>query len=153
MHLVRRRGLQRVLLVLSLIVGVVAMHSTTACHDATGHARNAAVHVDDSAHSAPSPAARSAMDGEMPAAGPAPAAGVAGEREPAGQHSALHDLLHLCLAVVAALLVLAGTALLTLLAGSAARRAGDPRGGRPGTGPRAPPPTSVRLAQLCVLRN
>ncbi|WP_345412850.1 hypothetical protein [Pseudonocardia xishanensis] len=66
--------------------------------------------------------------------------------------SALHTLLHLCLAVLTGLLVLAAAVLLALLL-IRRRRAPAPSAGRPVTGPRAPPPTSVRLARLCVLRN
>ncbi|WP_345382067.1 hypothetical protein [Pseudonocardia yuanmonensis] len=207
MHVVRRRGLQQVLLMLSLIVGVVTMHSTVACHDDTGHARNAAAHLGGSAPTAPIappllavPAAHTstaAGDAHVAATtGVAAAESVAGELDdspghltagsetvlataapvltpviapvlalvaPAadlvvgtdlpGQHSALNDVLHLCLAVLTALLAVAAAALLDLLVGRATRRNASPAGGRPVAGPRAPPSTSVRLAQLCVLRN
>ncbi|GAA2877527.1 hypothetical protein GCM10010472_39100 [Pseudonocardia halophobica] len=163
---------------LSLIVGVVTMHSTVACHDATGHAEKAAAHLGGSPSTVhpfaavlAAPAAMAAVDAHaadsslghpMTTASTAAGAGVApvmrgadstvGTDRP-GQHSALHDLLHLCLAVLTALIAFAAAALLALLVGRATRRHASTTGGRPVAGPRAPPPTSVRLAQLCVLRN
>ncbi|MCF7547443.1 hypothetical protein [Pseudonocardia sp. WMMC193] len=188
MNVVRRRGFQQLLLMLSLVVGVVTMHSTVACHDDTGHAQHAAPSVGDSMATerplAPSLTARAAVaSGDGRTAGTAAAAAItpAGDelagsssdlgmvRElvialaapvmhaagvgPFGQHSALHDLLHLCLAVLTGLLVLAAAALFAVLVGSATKRGTPLSGARPTAGPRAPPSTSVRLAQLCVLRN
>lgn len=190
---------------LSLIVGVVTMHSTIACHADNGTAP--ATH--DTAHPpATSPAASTflgpAFDAPDPTPAPEPMTTTASldghphvamtddgeairpssapehDLAPAGRavvspaasllaplialsgfessqpnapSSALHDLLHLCLAVLTALLAFAAAALLALLAWRGTRRHASTTGGRPVAGPRAPPPTSVRLAQLCVLRN
>ena len=132
---------------LALIAGVVAMHSLVACHPvAFGVQANVpAVATDHGAGHAPMPSA-----GDHGTALPAPAAGSAsGGHDPM---SALHHMLHLCLAVVTALL-LAAVVLLAVLS-LRGDRAGAASAGPRGTGPRAPPPpTSVRLAQLCVLRN
>ncbi len=67
--------------------------------------------------------------------------------------SSLHQILHLCLAILAALLVLGAIALAlwcTLRPDRHAIRISTLDGRAPR---RRPPPTSVRLAQLCVLRN
>ncbi|WP_433505499.1 hypothetical protein ACQP04_02720 [Pseudonocardia halophobica] len=201
MHVIGRRGWQQVLLMLSLIVGVVTMHSTIACHadngtapatHGTAHptaATSAASTFLGPASEAPDPApavepmtmtashggnAHVAMVNEIDATGPssapeqdlapaktevmllaAPLLGLSGleSSQPDAPRSALHDLLHLCLAVLTALLALAAAALLALFVGRATHRDGSPAGGLPVAGPQAPPPTSVRLAQLCVLRN
>ena len=190
MHVVRRRGFQQFLLMLSLIVGVVTMHSTVACHDDTGPTQHAAPHGDSEPSEpseptehplAPSLTTRATVVSGDVGTAPATAITVAGDElahsssgpgmaselviavaapvmhaagaGPLGRHSALHDLLHLCLAVLTALLVLSVAALFALLTGSATRRGTPLGGGRPTVGPRAPPSTSVRLAQLCVLRN
>jgi hypothetical protein len=176
-----RRGWQQVLLMLSLILGVVAMHSTIACHADPGNAQGMAAHTGSAgavsqptgfslstqtpmaglvgalALTADEPAdSRVVPSQEMSTVALTAAVMRAAMAGPAGSngHAALHDLLHLCLAVLTALALLAVAALLALFVG------GRPAGGdsfavlgRPVVGPRAPPPTSVRLAQLCVLRN
>lgn len=67
--------------------------------------------------------------------------------------SSLHQVLHLCLAILSALLALGAIALAlwrTVRPDRHATRISRLEGRAP---PRRPPPTSVRLAQLCVLRN
>jgi hypothetical protein len=67
--------------------------------------------------------------------------------------SSLHQVLHLCLAILSALLALGAIALAlwrTVRPDRQATRISRLEGRAP---PRRPPPTSVRLAQLCVLRN
>lgn len=153
-------GWHRLLLMLSLVVGVVIMHSTVTGHSAavpvassaattqpgagnpTGHSSPAV----DSLRGVPGGGAMDAV--AMAAEAPMPDHGSS-SRDPM---SALHDLLHLCLAVLTALVVL--TAVVRAL-GVWRRLRPTPASsaGRPAVGPRAPPSTSVRLAQLCVLRN
>ncbi|GAY10972.1 hypothetical protein [Pseudonocardia sp. N23] len=183
MQTLQRRDWQQALLVLSLILGVVAMHSAVACGADAGHAQNAAIQgaagppmrmvgldgpaavtADANAVTATGSASASAdsRGGQqaaatavlvVPATSDMHATDLAGPAGPAGGHSVLHDLLHLCLAVLTILLALAGAVLLAVVVARATRPDTIHRGGRPAAGPRAPPPTSVRLAQLCVLRN
>jgi hypothetical protein len=178
---------------LSLILGVVAMHSAVACHDDAGHAQHTVLHGAVSAPMAMSLDGSATVDGgaaaleatgsgsaslgshQSPAAPPLVTArsdvraislrtidvrtidvraiDTADPTWPSSGHSMMHDLLHLCLAVLTALLALAAAALLAVVVARAGRSDTNRRGGRPVAGPRAPPPTSVRLAQLCVLRN
>lgn len=168
---------------LSLVLGVVAMHATIACRDDARHGQNVAMHgpaavpmtmtgLDGSAAVATdTPAAPRSGSVNLPAgshSGPPAAAtevfvvttravllaaDLAEPTGPDGGHSALHDLLHLCLAVLTGLLALAAAALLAFLVRRAVGPHTVPRSARPVAGPRAPPPISVRLAQLCVLRN
>ncbi|WP_234027740.1 hypothetical protein [Pseudonocardia dioxanivorans] len=182
MQTARRRDWQNLVVLLSLILGVVAMHSTVASHDDAGSLQNVAMHTAvaipptavhggsvtaaaeatiASATASPDPAAAFSSGPRAAAAEVVVASAMSGmddgaltgPAEPAGGHSALHDLLHLCLAVLTALLALAVAALLAFVLGRTAQPGTITRGGRPVVGPRAPPPTSVRLAQLCVLRN
>ncbi|MEU6702103.1 DUF6153 family protein [Pseudonocardia sp. NPDC046786] len=140
----RREGLQLVLLVLPVLLGLIGMHALVAPAPAadTGHevaaAATATGHSDHRADSASAPPAPVAAEQPMPADD--------------GGHDATHAL-HLCLAVLAA----AGLALLSAwlflgrlplpIALTAARQ--RPRG-RPA---KRPPPVPRRLAQLCVLRT
>ncbi|GAA1851141.1 hypothetical protein GCM10009772_30300 [Pseudonocardia alni subsp. carboxydivorans] len=140
----RRGGLQRVLLVLPVLLGLIGMHALVAPAPTadTGHgvaaAATATGHSDHRAAAASAPPATVAAEKPMPA--------------DHGEHGATHAL-HLCLAVLAA----AGLALLSawLFLGLlplpisiiAARQ--RPRG-RPA---QRPPPVPRRLAQLCVLRT
>ena len=215
MQVVGRRGWQQALLLLSLIVGVVTMHSTIACHadsgsapasHATAHSGRTysappsssspavtSPHVSDgmsvpalesmgsrvaSAASGdghvtlPDPAAQQGPMGtgalavplNFSAAGlvvpatdvvlPALAAlsGLDGS-SPGDSMPGLHELLHLCLAVLTALIAFSAVVLLAFLAAQSGVVFALRRAERPASGPRAPPPTGVRLAQLCVLRN
>lgn len=153
---------------LSLIVGVVTMHSTVACHavgDATvgSHGSPASAPVAGSPHSGGTGEATLSDMSHMVSvesltvAVPAALAvevvsAMEDHSAPHDPMSALHDLLHLCLAVLTGLLVLAAAVLLALLL-MRRLRPSAPGTARPVTGSRSPPPTSVRLAQLCVLRN
>lgn len=148
-------GRRRMLLVLALIVGVLGMHALVVLPSAAGHrmpspvvtapavADNGAVHIATAVH-----------DGTAPAA----AAGVqlvSDHPGPGGGHgsSPSHHVLHLCLAILAALVVL-GMAALALWPLQRPDRHEVAIGALTGRAPRRrPPPTSVRLAQLCVLRN
>ncbi|WP_246393315.1 hypothetical protein [Pseudonocardia pini] len=164
----RRREWCRLLLMLSLIVGVVTMHSTVACH-AAGDATVGSHVSQASAPTAGGPqyaATVEAMPSDMShpvgieSVGLAVSAALSVEIVSAVEHrssphepmSALHDLLHLCLAVLTGLLVLVAAVLLALLL-MRRLRPSAPASARPVSGLRSPPPTSVRLAQLCVLRN
>lgn len=145
-----RATLLRWSLVLMLAGGLVAMHSLMlAGGGGTGH---------------PVGTAKMVMSGPM-ATLPAHPVSYAGSKvEPApavddhpgrsGHHGdGMSMLLHLCLAVLGALLLaLAAPLLLAVLdrAAPAGSRAGPLT---PRTHPRAPPPTPVRLAQLCVSRR
>lgn len=132
-----RRQWERLLLLVAVMLGVVTMHALV-----TGAGT----------HCADLPTMAQTMTAD-PHAGPAGLhAGPAGCEH--GSTPASHDLLHLCLAVLAAAVVLAFVA---VAYAALARRGDRPASGRP-TGvvivqPRAPPRTAVRLAQLCVLRN
>lgn len=138
---------QRMLLMLTLIFGVVAMHGlVSASHgsDATEHSAGHAV--------GPRPAMSLPMvvpdDDVMSAVS---AVAHASDQQPSPP-AMLHDLLHLCLAVLAGI---AAAVLVTLSLGRAARPDSPPAlswwsAGAPS---RPPPRTAVRLAQLCVLRN
>ncbi|WP_098961401.1 hypothetical protein [Pseudonocardia sp. N23] len=210
-HVVSRHGWQQVLLVLSLIAGVVAMHSAIACHTdnssapvahVTAHSTSTAPHSSTVA-AATSPYRSDGMSGSAEETSPprmvAPGVADGTTSNPAAQPSwigrgavavpldfsatgpgvpapeaampalaalswwdgplpddsvpALHDLLHLCLAVLTALIALSAVVLLAVLAarsGASMVSSGAPRRA---SGPRAPPPTAVRLASLCVLRN
>lgn len=180
-----RRSITQILLMLSLVVGVVAMHSLVACHEHPGPAAVAVTHADGSM--APSSEVASATphdamstsstvrtqatnleestvgsdSGHVLVGASARAVVFVGEVVSAappdgsapGHHSALHDLLHLCLAVLTSLLVLAAVLLVAVLGWRRPRAPGPAESGSRTLGPHAPPSTSVRLAQLCVLRN
>lgn len=80
-------------------------------------------------------------------------AGQMGAGHMPGPMPMVHQMLHLCLAVLAAVIQL-GLALGALLI--MARRLRTPSGRSPRAiivAPRPPPRSAVRLAQLCVLRN
>jgi len=143
------------LLLLTLIVGVVTMHSTIACHMG-GEREQApgrhAQHTVSASMTESDPLRHSLEAGFSPSIAEPSVEAV----EPIAGHdpldSALHALLHLCLAILTGLLALGVLALCAVMLTGVIRAA--PRTvGRSVTGPRAPPPTSLRLAQLCVLRN
>jgi hypothetical protein len=138
---------ERVLVVLALLVGVVAMHSLP---------------MPTPAHAGPGAAAATTDDlhghGHAPAEMVAPvdptSAGMSSEMRPGpAQPPDVHTMMHLCLAVLGALLLLVLRAV-TFVVGT--RSDADVVAIRvriAALRPRPPPPTSVRLAQLCVLRN
>jgi hypothetical protein len=157
-----------VLLLLAVVLGVVVMHSPVA-----GPATPAATdpmpagpmslepmavtpsavapmplgHGPPGAVLTPGTGLASAVDAHLPSTQD----GSAGDHDsmPAG---ALHELMHLCLAVLAGLVVL-GLVVLVFLLRRAARSAAALLPAPVVVPPRPPPRTAVRLAQLCVLRN
>lgn len=140
----------RLLLVLAAIFGVVAMHSLVgAVHDGSMPApQTMSVAVTpahaDTAIAAPSP------DGHAMAT--TDSSGVA-PMSPTSPMPMPHAVMHLCLAILAAA-VLLGLLGLVLALVIPVGRSLLPRARRPGVRPARPPlPTAVRLAQLCVLRN
>jgi hypothetical protein len=151
------RGWQQLLVVLALIAGVLGMHAlVVAGHDRhigvgdTGHhvmaePATGPISTDHIAtgHITVEPitaAAQMAADALMPA--------QAGHSRPT---DVAHGLLHLCMAVLAAiallLLGLFAVATPTAVAGRLLLRGPAPAPARP------PPRSAVRLALLCVLRN
>lgn len=148
-----RATLLRWSLVLALAGGLVVMHSLMlAGGGGVGHPAGAVPMAMSGApappsHQAPHPAVLVGSQVE-----PAPVVEV--RSGPSGHHGdGMSMLLHLCLAVVGTLLLaLTAPLLLAVLdrAALAARPVGPPA---PCSHPRAPPPTPVRLAQLCVSRR
>jgi hypothetical protein len=138
-------------IVLSLAAGLVAMHSLLiAGGGGVGHpsrtARAAMSEVSVSHSPAHAAVGAASEVGQVPAA-------EAPSRPPGHHGDGMSMLLHLCLAVLGALLLaLAVPLLLAVLARAApaGRTTGLPA---PCAHPRAPPPTPVRLAQLCVSRR
>lgn len=157
-----RGALAQLVLVSALIAGLLGMHALVvaqpdhATHSAPAAAmiaaaehagsRPGAAPVESAAALAPTPEASSQPHG-MSFVAPGPP-----ESQPAGGHGG-HQVLHLCLAILTALLLLIAAVGCAVLLGSV-RAAPWARVGcgrrRP---PVRPPPTSVRLAQLCVLRT
>ncbi|MCX6465169.1 MAG: DUF6153 family protein [Pseudonocardiales bacterium] len=130
-----RRALLLAGLVAVLFVGLVGMH-----HMATGSSC-AAPH----GGSAPS-----VMVAELPVADD-DGAHPCGDRSNEG-HTV--SLLHLCLAVLTAIAVVAALLLAWMTRIREVRRPAEGRSAPPRTGPRAPPPSApARLALLCVLRT
>jgi hypothetical protein len=136
---------ERVLVVLALLVGVVAMHSLPMPMPAHAGPGAAAATTDDLHGHAPA---------EMVAPVDPTSAGMSSEMRPGpAQPPDVHTMMHLCLAVLGALLLLVLRAV-TFVVGT--RSDADVVAIRvriAALRPRPPPPTSVRLAQLCVLRN
>jgi hypothetical protein len=134
------RGWRQLLVVLALIAGVLGMHAlVVAGHDAqTGVATH---HATAEPATGPIAVAHMAADALMPAQ----------SGTPAGPTDVAHGLLHLCLAVLAAiallLLGLFSLATPAAVAGRLVLRGPAPAPARP------PPRSAVRLALLCVLRN
>ncbi|GAY10979.1 hypothetical protein TOK_5464 [Pseudonocardia sp. N23] len=134
---------------LALLLGVAAMHSLAvpigADHAMPPATATTSPHPDGG--SIPGPLVTGSR-----AAGPA-AGTAAVEIATAQPATAVEQIMHLCLAMLTALIILGLWAVTYLLATGYATA----RGPRPlamvVTRPRAPPPTAVRLAQLCVLRN
>lgn len=148
-------------LVLPVLLGLLGMHALAA---PSAHSR---VHDRPAvaAHLAPHPASHSALhsalhDGPARAAAvpahPVPDGASAGATRP-GPHGSSHNgaahLLHLCLAVLVAGVVLAVAVLLSGWTPLPSSR-GPVGPGRPRTGPTGrPPPVPRRLALLCVSRT
>lgn len=144
---------RRVLLLLALIVGVLGMHALVLVPGTGADARMSppAAMVHSAVHAGPD-------HGPAPATPATPVASTTVDLPGGGaghgpMPSAVQHGLHLCLAVMAALLVLGVTALV-LSRTARPDRPDAPIGALVRRAPRRrPPPTSVRLAQLCVLRN
>lgn len=142
------RDQRRWLLVLALIAGLLSMHALVIA----GHDGN--VGLGATAHdTAAEPTAGPLMAAQQLPADPLMLGQQAqlGHRTPAGPPDTDHGLLHLCLAVLAAIAVLLlGLAWLTTPEATLSRL----RLHGPDAAPARPPPRSaVRLALLCVLRN
>jgi hypothetical protein len=157
---------RRVLLLGALILGVLSMHALVLAPPMhSGDARSAAATwVPAVAHD--HAAGGGLIGGEVGAqaapmiSGPAtevatPMHEVAhgGAGHGPGAPSGLHDLMHLCLAVLAGVvLVIAAVLLVSVVAST--HRDGEPDRPEGTAGLARPPPrTAVRLAQLCVLRT
>ncbi|TCK21456.1 DUF6153 family protein [Pseudonocardia endophytica] len=129
--------------VVALVLGLLGMHALV-----VGDAgmRDAPMSMDSIPAAAPSEPRSVDRAGEGPAAMPAVNASH-------GDHGpSTHPMLHLCLAVLAGLMVLLlGIALLRTEPAAVTTTAERGRGRR--EPPVRPPPTSVRLARLCVMRN
>jgi hypothetical protein len=135
------RGWRQLLVMLALIAGVLGMHALVV--DGHDMQNGVAAHHHATAEPATGPVAvaHMAADALMPAQ----------SGTPAGPMDVAHGLLHLCLAVLAAIaLLLLGLFSVATPAAAAARlllRGPAPSPARP------PPRSAVRLALLCVLRN
>jgi hypothetical protein len=136
-----------VFIVLALLVGVVAMH--------------ALVMPMGEDHAMPATAAPAAVSARLPAVGPAAVAEAMDVHADMPAHSSpvpspergWQELMHLCLAVLAAAVALGLWAITYLIR---TRTTSSPAALRMQVvtlWPRPPPRTAVRLAQLCVLRN
>ncbi|MGQ0482077.1 MAG: DUF6153 family protein [Pseudonocardia sp.] len=131
------RGWQRALLVVAVMLGVAAMHTTVAPAGADPCAGSGALRAGTHAGVHPH--------------------GSAGVHLPgSGDCHPLHQLLHLCLAVLAAGALLLGLNRVTWSSAEAGRLAGAGAGGTAPARPRAPPTVpdnGERLARLCVSRT
>lgn len=144
----RRRQWGRVLVVLALILGVVAMHALVM---PMGDDHPMPVATSSGTAAGPMPTAASTALHIPPMATPVV---VAGDSSPLpGMPSGAHALMHLCLAVLAAMVVLGLSAMAVLVRLRRARIPGSRRVPVATVWPRPPPRTAIRLAQLCVLRN
>lgn len=130
-----RRALLLTALVAVLFVGLVGMH-----HLSTASLSGAR-------HDAP---AASSMETSSPAVDHG--APERSRDQPHEDHAM--SLLHLCLAVLTAIAVMAAALVAWRTRDVGGRRSARSRSGRPRTSPRAPPPSApARLALLCVLRT
>lgn len=137
---------ERLLLVVVLVLGVLAMHAVPALRGA-GPAKDSMSMSALAASGSAGPTVGHALPGPVQ---------PPGDDQPGhGSGSALHDVLAVCLAILggAALLAAAMAVFLAM-----PRRAGDAARVRVvptvvAVAPRPPPAHAVRLAQLCVLRN
>lgn len=145
-----RATLQRWSLVLALAGGLVAMHSLVlAGGGGVGHPVGTVETTPMTMAGAPAQSSHRVSPARSAIAPPADA-----RPGRSGHHGdGMSMLLHLCLAVLGALLLALAAPLLLHVLDRAA-----PAGSRAGPStarshPRAPPPTPVRLAQLCVSRR
>lgn len=152
-------GRRQMLLMLTLILGVLCMHALILVGTSPtggGHSVGPGPGAAASGPTHEMPAHASAGTGDATAASPLVHAGSDHSDRGAGHGStpsAMHHVLHLCLAILAALLVV-GAVALALRHTLRPDRPGVPIGALVRRAPCwPPPPTSVRLAQLCVLRN
>jgi hypothetical protein len=149
-----RTTMARWSIVLALAAGLVAMHSLVLADGGVGHGSHSVPAEMSVTGPRPVPAAISVTGAHSDPA----AMSVSGDPEPverSGHHGdGMSALLHLCLAVLGMLLLGLVAPLLLAVLGRPAGSA-DPAAGRssPCPRPRAPPPTSVRLAELCVSRR
>lgn len=157
---------QRALLMLAVIAGLATMHGVVT-DDHQGCAASpvmsvagpvpgesppgGAGHLDRGDAVTNGAAAPGAWTTGAPTFAPAPTPSP-GEEQPAPAAPPF-DLLSLCVAVLAAALVIALAAAVTRLARDRDIRPFPAAARVIRTQPRSPPPISVRLAQLCVLRN
>lgn len=146
-------------MVLALLLGVVAMHAMVApMTDDRAASISPADHTGPAFVSvAPLPMiSQGAMVGGSSAGVARPESATlssGGPSDPAAPMPMAHDIMHLCLAVLAAVVAL-GVAMIVLIVGARERSSAAPRRTRSVTFAARPPPrTAVRLAQLCVLRN
>lgn len=146
-----RRRWERALVVLALLLGVAAMHAVVApsMNDHTAASAAPAEH----AGVAMSPDAMVGGSG-ADAARNEPATPASGEPAvPAAPMPMVHDLMHLCLAVLAAVALGVALIVFTIARGRETNTAAPRRTRSVTVAARPPPRTAVRLAQLCVLRN
>lgn len=145
----RRHGLQLVLLVLPVLLGLVGMHALVA---------PAAAHATDTGHQvavATSVVGHTDLRADAASAPPAAPVSAAAAHGPMPADHGEHDahLLHLCLAVLAAAglaLVAAWLFLGRLMLPVSVTPARQLAHGMPA---QRPPPVPRRLAQLCVMRT
>ncbi len=144
---------ERMLLVLAALVGIVAMHSMIGpAHDDTMPPSSASSALSVAASPVDHHGANAASPGGEGVATAAVGSGV-GPMAPMSPMSMPHALMHLCLAVMTAGIVL-GLLALALWAVAAYDWSPLPRASHPDVRPARPPlPIGTRLAQLCVLRN
>lgn len=159
-----RRQVANALLLLSLVLGVLGMHALVLLPAAPGVGGHVAAPAAPPIAATSDPSAGSAHPmggpehGAMPDGSSAAAVGQPSDRSghATGHGStppSLHHVLHLCLAILTALFLLVAIAPATWSTVRPDRHA-TPLSGLVRRAPRCrPPPTSVRLAQLCVLRN
>jgi hypothetical protein len=153
---------RQVLLLLAVVLGVVIMHAPLAGSDVPAADEPVSVGPMSTTDQEPPGVVDHAAAAVM-TAGSAFASLVDGDvggthDMAAGDHDsmpagALHDLMHLCLAVLAGLVVLGLAGFLAFLLYEPARSAAAVRSAPVIVPPGPPPRMAVRLAHLCVLRN
>lgn len=152
-------GRRQMLLVLPLILGVLCMHALVLIGAAPaigGHMNGPGSVATAPGAAQGMPAHASAGTTDAAAASPLAQQGTDHSVHGAGHGSmpsSMHQILHLCLAILAALLVLGMAALALWPTLRPDRRHVRIRALVRRAPRRRPPPTSVRLAQLCVLRT
>lgn len=149
---------QRVVLLLVLIVGVLGMHVLMTAGPGHGHCVVPDAMSTSAVSTDPTPVGDSMITGApwTHSAGmiDAPATDTECGNGSAPMPRGSHDLLHLCMAIlVAGILVLAGLAAMLLVFSSSARSVAESVSGVHPHPRRPPPQHGVRLATLCVMRN